>query len=108
MPPPWKRWWERFLATKLLDSVLGAFQAKARARRRSGCAGCYSALPSTTVGCAHIEAVIHGRGQIMIGAMKPICAAAVAQHGHRTLAKFRCKPNEALVDILGRLDAASP
>ena len=44
----------------------------------------------------------------LLGAMKPICAAAVAQHGHRTLAKFRCKPNEALVDILGRLDAPSP
>jgi hypothetical protein len=65
-----------------------------------------TAHASTTGGYANIEAIIHAGGQIMIGTMKPIRAAAVAHDGHKTLAMLRCKPNEALVGILHRLDVA--
>jgi hypothetical protein len=60
----------------------------------------------TTAGHAHIDAVIHRGGPIMIGTMKPIRVAAVAHDGHTTLAMLRCKPNQPLAEILGRLDGA--
>ena len=60
----------------------------------------------TTAGHAHIDAVIHQGGQIMIGTMKPIRVAAVAHDGDKTLAILRCGPNETLTEILARLDVA--
>ena len=41
---------------------------------------------------AHIEALIHSGGQVMIGTMQPIRRAAVAHDGNKTLAMLRCKP----------------
>ena len=55
---------------------------------------------------AHLEALIHGGGQVMIGTMQPIRRAAVAHDGNKTLAMLRCKPGESLTDILKRLEAA--
>lgn len=55
---------------------------------------------------AHIEAIIRSGGQIMIGTVVPIRGAAVAHDGTKTLVMLRCKPQEALVDILQRLDSA--
>jgi hypothetical protein len=55
---------------------------------------------------AHIEAVIADGGQIMIGTVHPIRAAAVAHDGHKTLAMLRIRPQEPFADLLMRLDAA--
>lgn len=60
----------------------------------------------STAHYAHIEAVIVGGGQIMIGTVQPICNAAVAHDGKRTLAMLRKRPHEHLADLLLRLDAA--
>lgn len=60
----------------------------------------------TATGHAHIEALIHGGGQIMIGTMQPIRRAAVAHDGNKTLAMLRCQPNESLAAILLRLETA--
>ena len=54
----------------------------------------------------HIEAVIAGGGQIMIGTVQPIRDAAVAHDGKKTLAMLRKRPHEQLPDLLLRLDAA--
>jgi len=54
----------------------------------------------------HIEAVIAGGGQIMIGTVHPIRGAAVAHDGKKTLAMLRNRPHEMLPDLLQRLDAA--
>lgn len=61
---------------------------------------------STIARHVHIEALIHGGGQIMIGTMQPIRRAAVAHDGNKTLAMLRCKSNESLADILVRLETA--
>ena len=55
---------------------------------------------------AHIEALIHGGGQIMIGTMQPIQRAAVAHDGSKTLVMLRCQPDESLTQILSRLETA--
>ena len=55
---------------------------------------------------AHIEALIHGGGQIMIGTMQPIRRAAVAHDGSKTLVMLRCQPEESLTHILSRLETA--
>ena len=55
---------------------------------------------------AHIEALIHGGGQIMIGTMQPIRRAAVAHDGSKTLVMLRCQPDESLTQILSRLETA--
>jgi hypothetical protein len=55
---------------------------------------------------AHIQAVIDGGGQIMIGTLAPIKGAAVAHDGKQTLAMLRRRPHEAIPDLLARLDAA--
>ena len=54
----------------------------------------------------HIEAIVHGGGQIMIGTIKPIRHAAVAHDGKKTLAMLRCKAGESLEHILQRLELA--
>jgi hypothetical protein len=55
---------------------------------------------------AHIQAVIDGGGQIMVGTVAPIKGAAVAHDGKKTLAMLRRRPLEPLLDLLARLDAA--
>ncbi len=55
---------------------------------------------------AHIESLIDGGGQIMIGTMKPIVGSAVAHDGRKTLAMLKRKPGETVDQLLHRLDAA--
>jgi hypothetical protein len=55
---------------------------------------------------AHIEAIIHGGGQIMIGTIQPIRGAAIAHDGTKTLVMLRVKRAEPLDDLLARLDQA--
>ncbi|WP_284279385.1 hypothetical protein, partial [Limnobacter litoralis] len=54
----------------------------------------------------HVEAIVHGGGQIMIGSIKPIRHAAVAHDGKKTLAMLRFKAGESLEQILHRLELA--
>jgi len=61
---------------------------------------------STSAALAHIQAVIDGGGQIMVGTVAPIKGAAVAHDGKQTLAMLRRRPREAIPDLLIRLDAA--
>lgn len=72
---------------------------------QGGVASAQAGPPANSV-YAHIEAIVHGGGQIMIGTMQPIRRAAVAHDGNKTLAMLRCKPNESLASILSRLEAA--
>jgi len=55
---------------------------------------------------AHIQAIIDGGGQIMIGTIAPIKGAAVAHDGKKTLVMLRRRPGEAITNLLARLDAA--
>ena len=55
---------------------------------------------------AHIEALIEGGGQIMIGTLAPIHGAAVAHDGRQTLAMLRRRSGESMQQLLLRLDAA--
>lgn len=55
---------------------------------------------------AHIQAVIDGGGQIMLGSVAPIKGAAVAHDGKQTLVMLRRRPHEAIPDLLARLDTA--
>jgi hypothetical protein len=55
---------------------------------------------------AHIQAIIDGGGQIMIGTIAPIEGAAVAHDGKKTLVMLRRRPRERIADLLARLDAA--
>jgi hypothetical protein len=55
---------------------------------------------------AHIQAVVDGGGQIMVGTIKPIKGAAVAHDGTKTLAMLRRRPHESVPALLARLDAA--
>jgi len=64
------------------------------------------AQPTNTAAWLHIQAVIDGGGQIMIGTVAPIRGAAVAHDGKKTLAMLRRRPGEALPALLARLDAA--
>ena len=79
-----------------------------RTPARSSVAAATTASPQVAVTTphAHLEALIHGGGQVMIGTMQPIRRAAVAHDGNKTLAMLRCKPGESLSDILFRLEAA--
>ena len=52
------------------------------------------------------EFVIHGDGQIAIGAIKPIACAAIANDGHNMLAALVRRPDETLQQLLERLDHA--
>lgn len=54
----------------------------------------------------HIAAVIDAGGQIMVGTVQPIANAAVAHDGRKTLAMLRRRPDEAIGQLLTRLDAA--
>lgn len=75
-----------------------------RAKRPTAPSGVEPTLPRTMH--AHIEALVNGGGQIMIGTMQPIRRAAVAHDGSKTLVMLRCKPNESLADILLRMETA--
>ena len=55
---------------------------------------------------AHIQAVLDGGGQIMVGTIAPIKEAAVAHDGKKTLAMLRRRPPEPLSVLLARLDVA--
>ena len=50
---------------------------------------------------AHIQALIEGGGQIMIGTVAPIRGAAVAHDGKKTLVMLRRRPGEAIHDAAG-------
>lgn len=52
------------------------------------------------------EFVIHGDGQIAIGAIKPIACAAIANDEHNMLAALVRRPDETLQQLLERLDRA--
>lgn len=60
----------------------------------------------TTAALSHIAAVMDSGGQIMLGTVKPLCGAAVAHDGKKTLAMLRRRPAEPVADLLLRLDAA--
>ena len=64
--------------------------------------------PATTAALLlpHIQAVIEGGGQIMIGTIEPIRDAAVAHDGTKTLAMLRRRPLESMPALLTRLNAA--
>lgn len=55
---------------------------------------------------SHIEAVIAGGGQIMLGTLAPVKDVAVAHDGSKTLAVLRRRPLETVPALLARLDAA--
>ena len=55
---------------------------------------------------SHIAAALDSGGHIMVGTVKPISGAAVAHDGRKTLAMLRHRPNEAIADLLLRLNAA--
>jgi hypothetical protein len=80
----------------------------ARSASPGGLAGGASspAEPTSAAGWLHIQALIDGGGQIMIGTLAPIRGTAVAHDGKKTLAMLRRRPGEALPVLLGRLDAA--
>lgn len=52
------------------------------------------------------EFVIHGDGQIAIGAIRPIACAAIANDGRNMLAALVRRPDETLQQLLERLDQA--
>ena len=65
-----------------------------------------AAASTTSSTLVHIQAVIDGGGQIMVGTVAPIKGAAVAHDGKKTLAMLRRRPREPIPELLGRLDAA--
>ena len=68
-----------------------------------------SAKPATIAGqfLPNLEKfVIHGEGQIAIGAIKPIACAAIANDEHNMLAALVRRPDETLTQLLERLDQA--
>jgi hypothetical protein len=50
--------------------------------------------------------VLHGEGQISIGAIRPIACAAIANDEHDMLAALVRRPDETLQQLLERLDRA--
>lgn len=54
----------------------------------------------------NIENLIDGDGEITIGCIAPIGCAAVASHGHQTLAMLMRRDHETLAQLLTRLEAA--
>jgi hypothetical protein len=65
-----------------------------------------NAAGDTGSALAHVQAIIDGGGQIMVGTIAPIKGAAVAHDGKKTLAMLRRRPHEPIPDLLVRLDAA--
>lgn len=68
-----------------------------------------SATPATIAGqfLPNLEQfVIHGEGQIAIGAIRPIACAAIANDEHHMLAALVRRPDETLTQLLERLDQA--
>jgi len=61
---------------------------------------------AASLALAHIQAIIDGGGQIMVGTVAPIKDAAVAHDGKQTLAMLRRRPHEPIPVLLARLDAA--
>ena len=55
---------------------------------------------ASSAGWLHIQALIEGGGQTMIGTVAPIRGAAVAHDGKKTLAMLRCRPGEAVPELL--------
>jgi hypothetical protein len=55
---------------------------------------------------AHVQALIESGGQIMIGTVAPIHAAAVAHDGTKTLVMLKRRPGEVIQELLARLDVA--
>jgi hypothetical protein len=84
--------------------------------RRSASGGIARSLPATpkatepqavnSPSLTHIQALIEGGGQIMIGSIAPIQGAAVAHDGNQTLVMLKRRPGEAIQDLLARLDVA--
>lgn len=54
----------------------------------------------------HLEFLIDGNGDISVGRVGPIPCAATAADEHQLLAALVRRPQESLIDLLGRLDAA--
>lgn len=54
----------------------------------------------------HLEALLEGGGQIMLGTVKPIVGAAVAHDGRQTLAMLKRRPDETVEQLMQRLDQA--
>lgn len=54
----------------------------------------------------NIEALIEGGGQITVGALTPFACVAIASTDHGCLAMLQRHDNEALPELLLRLDAA--
>lgn len=52
------------------------------------------------------EFVLHGDGQIAVGAIRPIPCAAIANDDHNMLAALVRRPGETLQQLLERLDRA--
>src|SRR6266496_2623398 len=65
-----------------------------------------AATSAASLTLVHIQAVIEGGGQIMLGTVAPIKGAAVAHDGKQTLAMLRRRPHEPIPALLARLDAA--
>ena len=68
--------------------------------------GAAHAPTGPTGALAHIQAVIDGGGQIMVGTVAPIQGAAVAHDGRQTLVMLRRRPHEPIPALLARLAAA--
>ena len=65
-----------------------------------------AAARTTSSALDHIQAIIDGGGQIMVGTIAPIKGAAVAHDGKKTVAMLQRRPQELIPDLLARLDAA--
>ena len=65
-----------------------------------------AATSAVSLTLVHIQAVIEGGGQIMLGTVAPIKGAAVAHDGTQTLAMLRRRLHEPIPALLARLDAA--
>ena len=61
---------------------------------------------STSGDLGHIEALIDGGGQIMLGTLAPVKGTAVAHDGAKTLAMLRRRPGEAVNELMARLNDA--
>lgn len=66
-----------------------------------------SVVPQVEPFLPNLEAfVLHGEGQISIGAIRPIACAAIANDEHDMLAALVRRPDETLAQLLERLDRA--
>jgi hypothetical protein len=83
--------------------------ASGRRKPTPSASGGVKDTPATTAGQflpTLEEFVIHGDGQISIGAIKPIACAAIANDEHNMLAALVRRPDETLQQLLERLDRA--